>query len=126
MAETLKADRRKFSSAEMCTRAKCNIKTETKVLLLRLFLSIFYMHGGGLLFMAIEQEPAKKESDDILRKIDILKKNATTKFNMTEGQFVELATMLQLLNCSRIPRWNYDEAVSFTMQLLTTIGKHMN
>ena len=76
--------------------------------------------------MAIEQEPAKKESDDILRKIDILKKNATTKFNMTEGQFVELATMLQLLNCSRIPQWNYDEAVSFRMQLLTTIGKHMN
>ena len=70
----------------MCTRAKCNIRKETKVLLLRLFLSIFYMHGGGLLFMAIEQEPAKKESDNILRKVEILKKNVTTKFNMTEGQ----------------------------------------
>ena len=76
--------------------------------------------------MAIEQEPAKKESDNILRKIEILKKNVTAKFNMTEGQFVELATMLQLLNCSRIPQWNYNESVSFTMQLLTTIGKHMN
>lgn len=76
--------------------------------------------------MVIEQEPAKKESDNILKKIEILKKNVTTKFNMTEGQFIELATMLQQLNCSRIPQWNYDEAVSFTMQLLTTIGKHIN
>ena len=80
----------------------------------------------GASFHGDRTGPAKKESDDILRKVEILKKNVTNKINMTEGQFVELATMLQLLNCSRIPQWNYDEAVSFTMQLLTTIGKHMN
>ena len=74
--------------------------------------------------MKIEQTPAKIQNDENRRQIEILKKRAMAKYNMTEQQFVEIVEALKPLSCSSIPEWSYDQATSFTVQLLTTIGTY--
>ena len=84
------------------------------------------MYIGALLFMKIEQEPAKKRKDENKRHLEILKKSATTRYNMTAQQFMEIVNELKPLSCSNTPGWNYEQATSFTLQLLTTIGEYLS
>lgn len=74
--------------------------------------------------MKIERKPAKIQNDEKRRQIEIIKKGAMAEYNMTEQQFVEIAEVLKPLSCSSIPEWSYDQATSFTVQLLTTIGRY--
>ena len=74
--------------------------------------------------MKIEQKPAKIQNDENRRQMEILNKRAMAEYNMTEQQFVEIVEALKPLSCSRIPEWTYDQATSFTVQLLTTIGRY--
>ena len=75
--------------------------------------------------MKIEQEPARRQSDENGMKMEILKKRTTAEYNMTERQFTELVNELKPLLCSNVPKWSYDQATSFTLQLLTTIGRFL-
>lgn len=100
------------------------VSKETKVLLLRLFLFNCYMYAGVFVFMAIEGEPAKKQIEENKAGMESLKNITMAKYNMTEDEFIKLVNKLKTLACANVPEWNYDHAISFTVQLLTTIGMY--
>lgn len=100
------------------------LSKNAKVLLYRLISLLCYIFIGALVFMKIEQKPAKIQNDENRRQMEILKKRAMAEYNMTEQQFVEILEALKPLSCSSFPEWTYDQATSFTVQLLTTTGRY--
>lgn len=80
------------------------------------------MYVGAFVFMTIEREPTKKQSEENKIEMEILKNIAIAEYNMTEDQFTKLVDVLRPLSCSNLPDWSYEHATSFTLQLLTTIG----
>lgn len=101
------------------------IRKETKVFCIRLFLFFCYLYVGASVFMTIEREPTKKQSEKNEIDMEIVKKITTTEFNMTEDEFTKLVDALKPLSCSNLPDWSYGHATSFTLQLLTTIGMYL-
>ncbi len=109
----------------MCSKLKwiiSRISKDTKVLFIRMFLFLCYLYVGAFVFMTIEREPAKKQSDQNEIDMGVLKNVTMAEYNMTENQFTKLVDELKPLSCSNLPDWNYEHATSFTLQLLTTIG----
>ena len=82
------------------------------------------MHAGAFVFMMIEQEATEKQIDENKIRMEILKNITTTKYNMTDQQFNKLIDALKPSLCSNLPEWSYEHANSFTLQLLTTIGRY--
>lgn len=75
--------------------------------------------------MIIEREATDKQIDENKIRMEILKKNTTSEYNMTDHQFNKLIVALKPLFCSNLPEWSYEHANSFTLQLLTTIGMYL-
>lgn len=73
--------------------------------------------------MAIEREATKKQIEENKIHKEILKNITMSDYNMTEDQFTKLVNELKPLSCSNLPEWSYEHATSFTLQLLTTIGR---
>lgn len=73
--------------------------------------------------MVIEREATEKQIDDNKIHMEILKNITMSEYNMTENQFTKLVNALKALSCSNFPEWSYEHATSFTLQLLTTIGR---
>ena len=115
-----------FHQPKMCCVPKCisGISKESKVLWLRVFLFLSYMYAGAFLFMMIERRATEKQIVKNKMRMKILKNITTSEYNMTEDQFTKLIHALKPLLCSNLPEWSYEHATSFTLQLLTTIGRY--
>lgn len=74
--------------------------------------------------MMIERQATEKQMDETKIRLEILKNITTSEYNMTEDQFTKLIDALKPLFCSNLPEWSYEHATSFTLQLLTTIGRY--
>jgi len=74
--------------------------------------------------MMIERQATEKQMDENKLRMEILKNITTSEYNMTEDQFTKLIDALKPSFCSSLPEWSYDHATSFTLQLLTTIGRY--
>lgn len=114
-----------FDKPRMCWVSQClsRISKESKVLWFRVFLFLSYMHAGAFVFMLIERQATEKQMDGNKIRMEILKNSTTSKYNMTEDQFAKLIDALKPSLCSSLPEWSYNHATSFTLQLLTTIGR---
>ena len=73
--------------------------------------------------MVLEREATEKQIDENKLRMEILKNITTYEYNMTDHQFTELVDALKPMFCSNLPEWSYEHANSFTLQLLTTIGR---
>lgn len=114
-----------MSFDKMCSEPNCpsRLCQNFKVFVYLLVSLLCYGMIGAFAFMKIEHKPAKTQNEENPRKINTLKKDFTAKHNMTEEQFFALVDAVRVLSCSNVPEWSYDQATSFIMQLLTTIGK---
>ena len=93
--------------------------------LLILFLTWFtYIIIGAFIFQAIEgtNENKNGNSGELFKEI---KKNITETFNMTDAEFDNFVRQIEsaALSSPHGKEWTYVHAMSFIIQLLTTIGK---
>ena len=105
--------------------------------LLFLFLTwIVYITIGVFIFKAVEGDSEIDTETSNTEHLERLKKDVTTKYNMSivsttnydmsEDEFDNIALQIQQAGdlSSAGPEWSYENALSFIIQLLTTIGKN--
>ena len=67
-----------------------------------------------------DKEPDKTKEAPLEK----VKLNIMAKYNMSESEFNDIVQQIESASSSNAgPEWNYHEAVSFVIQLVTTIGK---
>ena len=92
--------------------------------LLFLFLTwIVYITIGVFIFKAVEGDSEIDTETSNTEHLERLKKDVTTKYNMSEDEFDNIAHNIAH-SSSAGPEWSYENALSFIIQLLTTIGKN--
>ena len=93
-------------------------KALTLVLLL-----LLWILGGAWLFVLVEykEEDGRKAKAMVMRE---LYHNMSTKYNMTMMEFTNLAYTIH--DALTLPRevWNYETAILFALQTVTTIGQY--
>ena len=95
--------------------------------LLFLFLTwIVYITIGVFIFKAVEGDSETDTETSNTEHLERLKKDVTTKYNMSEDEFDNIARQIQQAgdSSSAGPEWSYENALSFIIQLLTTIGEN--
>lgn len=98
----------------------------TKLKLLILFLSwILFIIIGAFIFQAIEGSNDNATGNSEVKLLEEIKKNVTATFNMTESEFDNFVQQIQSAASSseKGNEWTFTNAMSFIVQLLTTIGK---
>lgn len=95
-----------------------------RTLLYLFLLWLIYLIVGVFIFRAVEhdgdKEPDKSEEAQLAK----VKGNIMAKYNISESEFNDIVQQIQTASSSNAgPEWNYHEAVSFVIQLVTTIGK---
>ena len=95
---------------------------ETKIFLIRFSLFLGFLYGGAFLFMMIEEEATKEQIEKNKAELEILKNITMDKYNMTDDEFGILVNKLKTTAYANLPEWSFENATSFTLQLLTTIG----
>jgi len=93
--------------------------------LLSLFLLwLIYLTVGVFIFRAVEHDGDREPDKTEKAKLEEIKLNIMAKYNMSESEFNSIVEQIETASSSNGgPEWNYHEALSFVIQLVTTIGK---
>lgn len=95
-----------------------------RTLLYLFLLWLFYLIVGVFIFRAVEHDGDKEPDKTEEAKLEKVKLNIMAKYNMSESEFNDIVQQIEEASSSNaVPEWNYHEAVSFVIQLVTTIGK---
>ena len=86
------------------------------------FLLFFvYLLLGMVIFVAVEDDGGASKARH-KGKMNCLRKTTMKKYNMTSAEFGNLTQKMRDLQSSG-PDWNYWNAFSFVLQVVTTIGE---
>ena len=95
-----------------------------RTLLYLFLLWLFYLIVGVFIFRAVEHDGDKEPDKTEEAQLEKVKLNIMAKYNMSESEFNDIVQQIEEASSSNAgPEWNYHEAVSFVIQLVTTIGK---
>ena len=95
-----------------------------RTLLYLFLLWLIYLTVGVFIFRAVEHDGDKEPDKTEEAKLEKIKLNIMAKYNMTESEFNNIVQQIETASSSNAgPEWNYHEALSFVIQLVTTIGK---
>lgn len=101
------------------------LSEKSRTLLYLSLLWLIYLTVGVFIFRAVEHDGDRKPDKTEEQLLEKIKLNITAKYNMTESEFDNIVQQIETASSSSNvgPEWNYHEAVSFVIQLVTTIGK---
>ena len=95
-----------------------------RTLLYLFLLWLIYLIVGVFIFRAVEHNGDRKPDKTEKAKLEEVKLNTMMKYNMSESEFNDIVQQIETASSSNAgPEWNYHEAVSFVIQLVTTIGE---
>ena len=95
-----------------------------RTLLCLFLLWLIYLIVGVFIFRAVEHDGDKEADNSEEAQLEKVKINIMAKYNMSESEFNNIVQQIETASSSNAgPEWNYHEAVSFVIQLVTTIGK---
>lgn len=95
-----------------------------RTLLYLFLLWLVYLLVGVFIFRAVEHDGDRKPDQTEEAKLEKVKLTTMAKYNMNESEFNDIVQQIKTVSSSNTgPEWNYHEAVSFVIQLVTTIGK---
>ena len=95
-----------------------------RTLLYLFLLWLIYLVVGVFIFRAVEHNGDRKPDKTEKAKLEEVKLNTMMKYNMSESEFNDIVQQIETASSSNAgPEWNYHEAVSFVIQLVTTIGE---
>lgn len=95
-------------------------------LLFRLVVLIIYILLGSLLFSHIEIKRTSKEelNDKTSRGISVLLRQNSCAVNLSETQLKAFVSQVfEQVNVESDERWQFKDGLTFSFELLTTIGK---
>ena len=107
------------SSLNMAEKSKAT-------LLFRLVVLTIYILLGSLLFSHIEIKQTSREelNDKFSRGISVLIKQTSCADNLSETQLKEFVSQVfEQVNVESNERWQFRDGLTFSFELLTTIGK---
>lgn len=94
-----------------------------RTLLYLFLLWLIYLIVGVFIFRAVEHDGDKEPDKSEEAQLEKVKGNIMAKYNISESEFNDIVQQIQTASSSNAgPEWNYHEAVSFVIQLVTTIG----
>ena len=100
------------------------LSEKCRTLLYLFLLWLVYLIVGVFIFRAVEHDGDKEPDKAEEAQLEKLKRNIMAKYNMSESEFSDIVHQIKTASSSNAgPEWNYHEAVSFVIQLVTTIGK---
>lgn len=103
---------------------KMGLSEKGRTLLYLFLLWLIYLLIGVFIFRAVEHDGEKEPDETEEAQLEKVKLNIMAKYNMSESEFNNIVQQIEAASSSNAgPEWNYHEAVSFVIQLVTTIGK---
>lgn len=100
--------------------SKCKFRSRVANLILRFTLFCLYVILGMVIIVAIEQKEHHQRKSKLFSDLQL---NITTKYNISKQEFESLANAIYSAKSPSPLKWSYGQGFSFTIQLLTTIGK---
>ena len=99
-----------------------------RTLLFLFLLWLIYITIGLFIFRAVEYDGDKEPGKTKEQLLEETKLNITAKYNMSKADFDSLVQKIEEAwsSIASGPQWGYAEALSFVVQLVTTIGKLVN